>query len=232
MVENIHRTLARRHGTTYSLRTVITEAASEVDRPIVYAVAIIVAGFLPIYVLSGPSGRLFKPMADTTIFALIGSLVLALTVLPVLCALLLRGGVKERRNGVFEWIRDRYTSALDWSLRRPWLTVATSVGDFRRRNLLLASRLGAEFMPHISTKARSGFVRTMPATISLDESSRIVHEDPRDILHSFPEADRRCLRTRPTGRRQRSDRVLQCRVLRRPHAVSQLEGTVSHQGRA
>src|SRR5579885_2154795 len=84
MVENIHRSLARRHGTAYRVRDVIIEAASEVDRPIVYAVAIIMAGFLPIYVLSGPSGRLFRPMADTTIFALIGSLILALTVLPVL----------------------------------------------------------------------------------------------------------------------------------------------------
>ena len=184
MVENIHRTLARRHGTTYSLREVIAEAAAEVDRPIVYAVAIIVAGFLPIYVLAGPSGRLFKPMADTTIFALIGSLILALTVIPVLCALLLRGGVKERRNQVFEWIRDRYTGALDWCLARPWLTVGTSVAIFFG-SLLLSTQLGAEFMPHLDEGAL--WVRaTMPSTISLDESARIVPEI-RDILHSFPE---------------------------------------------
>src|SRR6185312_6608680 len=74
MVENIHRQLALRHGTTYNLMQVITAASAEVDRPIFYAVAVIVAGFLPIYVLAGPSGRLFRPMADTTIFALIGSL--------------------------------------------------------------------------------------------------------------------------------------------------------------
>jgi len=184
MVENIHRTLARRHGTSYSLPKVIAEAAAEVDRPIVYAVAIIVAGFLPIYVLSGPSGRLFKPMADTTIFALIGSLILALTVLPVLCGLLLRGGVKERRNAAFEWIRDRYTSALDWCLFRPRLTVASSVLIFGGA-VLLATRLGAEFMPHLDEGAL--WVRaTMPATISLDESARLVPEI-RDILHSFPE---------------------------------------------
>src|SRR6185437_8843637 len=71
MVENIHRQLALRHGTTYSIRDVIVSAAAQVDRPIVYAVAVIVTGFLPIYVLSGPSGRLFAPMADTTIYALI-----------------------------------------------------------------------------------------------------------------------------------------------------------------
>ncbi len=184
MVENIHRTLVRRHGTRYSIREVIAEAAAEVDRPIVYAVAIIVAGFLPIYVLSGPSGRLFKPMADTTIFALVGSLVLALTVLPVLCAVILRRGVQERRNGAFEWIRDRYTGALDWCLGRPRLTVAVSTGIFIGA-LLLSTRLGAEFMPHLDEGAL--WVRaTMPATISLDESARLVPQ-VRDILKAFPE---------------------------------------------
>ncbi len=184
MVENIYRTLARRHGTTYSIREVIAEAAAEVDRPIVYAVAIIVAGFLPIYVLGGSSGRLFKPMADTTIFALAGSLILALTVLPVLCAFILRNGVKERRNVIFEWIRTRYVHGLDWCLTRPRLTVGLSSGLFLAA-LLLATRLGAEFMPHLDEGAL--WVRaTMPATISLDESARLVPQI-RTILKSFPE---------------------------------------------
>ncbi|MEO5797882.1 MAG: efflux RND transporter permease subunit, partial [Gemmatimonadales bacterium] len=149
-----------------------------------YAVAIIVAGFLPIYVLSGPSGRLFTPMADTTIFALLGSLILTLTVLPVLCAVVLRKGVKERRNGAFEWIRERYVRALDWCLARPRFTVGGSTAIFAAA-LLLASRLGAEFMPHLDEGAL--WVRaTMPATISLDESARLVPQI-RDILRSFPE---------------------------------------------
>ncbi|MES2124212.1 MAG: CusA/CzcA family heavy metal efflux RND transporter [Gemmatimonadota bacterium] len=184
MVENIHRSLARRHGTTYSIRKVIVEAAAEVDRPIVYAVAIIVAGFLPIYVLAGPSGRLFKPMADTTIFALIGSLILALTVLPVLCSIVLRKGVIERRNKPFEWIRERYVRGLDWCLARPRVTVGSSVAIFAAA-LLLATRLGAEFMPHLDEGAL--WVRaTMPATISLDESARLVPKI-RAILRGFPE---------------------------------------------
>ena len=84
-------------------------AAAEVDRPIVYAIAVIVAGFLPIYVLSGPSGRLFKPMADTTIFALVGSLLLTLAGAPVALRLgACATGVRERRNRAFEWIRDVY----------------------------------------------------------------------------------------------------------------------------
>ncbi len=184
MVENIHRSLGRRHGTRYSIREVIAEAASEVDRPVVYAVAIIVAGFLPIYALSGPSGRLFRPMADTTIFALIGALALALTLLPVLCALFLRGGVRERRNAVFETVREAYARALDWCLARPRATVAASVGLFGV-SLLLATSIGAEFMPHLDEGAL--WVRaTMPATISLEESAKLVPQFRR-ILRGFPE---------------------------------------------
>nr|MDQ2878434.1 efflux RND transporter permease subunit [Pseudomonadota bacterium] len=128
MVENIHRQLARHEGTVYSVKQVIATAAAEVDRPIVYAVAVIVAGFLPIYVLSGPSGRLFKPMADTTIFALIGALIITLTVIPVVCAIVLRNGVKERRNPVFEWMLDVYRIGLDWSLGNARLVMWGSVG--------------------------------------------------------------------------------------------------------
>ena len=74
MVENIFRQIAARKGTPLNVKEIIQDAAAEVDRPLFYAVAVIVASFLPIYVLSGPSGTLFKPMADTMVFALIGSL--------------------------------------------------------------------------------------------------------------------------------------------------------------
>lgn len=184
MVENIHRSLVARQGTAFSIRAVIAEAASEVDRPVVYAIAIIIAGFLPIYTLSGPSGRLFRPMADTTIFALIGALALTLTVVPVLCAWLLRHGVRERRNVVFEAIRDAYVRTLDWCLRYPRRTVGAAVVIFVGA-LLLTRAIGAEFMPHLDEGAL--WVRaTMPPTISLDESSKIVPEIRR-ILRTFPQ---------------------------------------------
>ncbi len=184
MVENIHRQLALRHGTTYSVREVVATAAAEVDRPIVYAVAVIVTGFLPIYVLSGPSGRLFKPMADTTIYALIGGLVITLTLIPLLCAIVLRRGVRERRNPVFEWIRKYYERALLWCVERPWLTVAASVAILAL-TIPMWINLGAEFMPKLDEGAL--WVRaTMPYTISFDESARIVPQI-RTILHSFPE---------------------------------------------
>jgi cobalt-zinc-cadmium resistance protein CzcA len=184
LVENIYRSLARRYGTKYSIREVIAEASSEVDRPVVYAVAIIVAGFLPIYTLSGPSGRLFRPMADTTIFALAGALAVTLTLLPVLCAVFLRGGVRERRNRVYEAIHAAYARVLDRCLAHPRATVLASVGLFAA-SLLLTSGIGAEFMPHLDEGAL--WVRaTMPATISLEESSKLVPQFRR-ILGSFPE---------------------------------------------
>ncbi|HEY8309035.1 MAG TPA: CusA/CzcA family heavy metal efflux RND transporter [Gemmatimonadaceae bacterium] len=184
MVENIHRQLGRRYGTTYDLKAVIIEAAAEVDRPIVYAIAVIIAGFLPIYVLSGPSGRLFKPMADTTIFALIGSLLVTITLLPVVCRFVLRGGVKERRNATFEWVLLRYRKGLEWSLAHTksvvWVSVAIGVAC-----LMLVSRIGGEFMPKLDEGAL--WVRaTMPYTISFEESSKIVPQI-RTILKSFPE---------------------------------------------
>jgi cobalt-zinc-cadmium resistance protein CzcA len=122
MVENVYRRLAARDATSRSVAATIIAAAAEVDRPIFYAVAVIIASFLPIYVLSGPSGKLFKPMADTTIFALVGGLAVTLTLLPVLCAWFLRRGVRERRNAAFEWIRDQYARGLAWTLARARLT--------------------------------------------------------------------------------------------------------------
>ena len=184
MVENIHRQLALQSGSGRRITAVIAAAAAEVDRPIFYAVAVIVAGFLHIYVLSGPSGMLFKPMADTMIYALVGALVLTLTLLPVLAATVLKGGVRERRNAIFERLKAQYGRHLDWCLARPWLTVWASTAVFVL-SLLLIPFIGAEFMPHLDEGAI--WVRaTMPYTISFEESSRFSPQI-RAILRSFPE---------------------------------------------
>jgi len=184
MVENIFRQLALRHDKPFDLLQVIREAAAEVDRPLVYAVAVIVVGFLPIYVLSGPSGVLFKPMADTMVFALVGSLIITLTLLPVLCSWFMRKGVRERRNAVFEYIKERYIKGLDYSLANPW-RVTIGSGALLALSLLLIPVVGAEFMPHLDEGAL--WVRaTMPYTISFDEAAKITPQI-RDVLRSFPE---------------------------------------------
>ena len=184
MVENIFRQVAIRRDQPLHIRQIIVDAAAEVDRPIFYAVAVIVAGFLPIYVLSGPSGKLFRPMADTMIFALVGSLLVTLTLLPVLCSWALRKGVRERRNAVFEAIKSAYTTGLDVCLAHPWWTTTVSA-LLLAGSLLLISRIGAEFMPHLDEGAL--WVRaTMPYTISFEESKKISPQ-VRNILRSFPE---------------------------------------------
>ncbi|HEX3674013.1 MAG TPA: CusA/CzcA family heavy metal efflux RND transporter, partial [Rhizomicrobium sp.] len=182
MVENIFRHVAARHGEQLNIKEIIKDAAAEVDRPLFYAVAVIVASFLPIYVLSGPSGTLFKPMADTMIFALVGSLIVTLTLLPVLCWWFMRNGVKERRNPFFEAIKSVYTTGLDICLASPWITTMAATA-LLVMSLLLIPLIGAEFMPHLDEGAL--WVRaTMPYTISFDEAARVTPEI-RDILHTF-----------------------------------------------
>ena len=185
MVENIFRRMAINHeeGNPLSTGEVIVQAAAEVDRPIFYAVAVIIAAFLPIYALTGPSGALFRPMADTTIFALVGALLMALTLVPALCFWGLRN-VREHRNVVFEGIRNVYKRGLDASLAHPWLTTIASVILFGL-SLLLIPGIGAEFMPHLDEG--SLWIRAnMPATISFEEASKISPR-VREILRSFPE---------------------------------------------
>ena len=184
MVENIFRQIAERKGTPHNVKAIIRDAAAEVDRPLFYAVAVIVVSFLPIYVLSGASGTLFKPMADTMIFALVGSLIVTLTLLPVLCAWFMRKGVTERRNRIFEAIKSVYIKGLDICLKHPWATTLASTA-LLAISLLLIPRIGAEFMPQLDEGAL--WVRaTMPYTISFDESAKITPKI-RDILRSFPE---------------------------------------------
>ncbi|MDE2085340.1 MAG: efflux RND transporter permease subunit, partial [Xanthomonadaceae bacterium] len=186
MVENIFRQLALREGAPLrpaELVEVIKDAAAEVDRPLVYAVAVIVASFLPIYVLTGPSGTLFKPMADTMIFALIGSLIVTLTLLPVLCSWLMARGVRERRNRVLDGIKSVYARGLDGCLVRPWATTLGCAAVLAL-TLLLVPTIGAEFMPKLDEGAL--WVRaTMPYTISYDEAAKISPQI-RAILRSFP----------------------------------------------
>jgi cobalt-zinc-cadmium resistance protein CzcA len=184
MVENIFRELAARKDEHYNLVAVIREAAHDVERPIFYAIAVIIAGYLPIYVLSGPSGRLFQPMADTMSFALLGALLCALTVLPVLCAYFLRKHVHEPRVRVYETIRAVYGRMLGWCLRNRYVTVALVLAVFAC-SLLLIPFIGGEFMPHLDEGAL--WVRaTTPYTISFEEASKLSPEI-RNILMSFPQ---------------------------------------------
>ncbi len=184
MMENIYRELALREGQQYNLYEVIVAAAHEVDRPVFYSVVVIIAGYLPIYALRGASGILFRPMADTMTFALVGSLIFTLTLVPVLSSHWFRKGVKERANSVYEWFKKVYRRQLEWCLHYPKLTVVLSAIIFGAA-LLLVPYIGGEFMPHLDEGAL--WVRaTMPYTISWQEAARISPQI-RDVLMSFPQ---------------------------------------------
>ena len=183
MVENVFRELGLREGQKYSLEEVIRSAANDVDRPIFYSVAVIIAGYLPIYALTGPSGKLFKPMADTVAIALVGALLFTLTFVPVMCAFWFKKGVHERANKPFDWIRDKYEVQLEWCLNHPKTTMIGSTIIFLA-SLLLAPFIGGEFMPHLDEGAL--WIRaTMPYTVSFNTASKFSPQ-VRDILMKYP----------------------------------------------
>jgi heavy metal efflux system protein len=184
MVENVFRELALRHDKEYDLIEVIRSAAHDVERPIFYAVAVIIAGYLPIYALAGPSGRLFQPMADTMSFALIGSVICALVVLPVLCSYFLRGRIHEPKFDLFAPIRRGYGAILSKCLQHRTVSLVVLLSIFAA-SLLLIPLIGAEFMPHLDEGAL--WMRaTAPYTISFDEASKLSPQI-RDILRTFPQ---------------------------------------------
>src|SRR5579863_7750352 len=183
MVENIFRELSEREGQDYRLHDVILAAARDVDRPIFYSVAVIIAGYLPIYALTGPAGKLFHPMADTMGFALLGALVLTLTVVPVLASYWFKSGVKEKQNPVFNWVRDFYAGVLKRCLDNPIITIALSLLIFGA-TLLLIPLIGGEFLPHLDEGAV--WVRaTLPYTISFEDAAKFAPQ-VRDLLIQYP----------------------------------------------
>jgi cobalt-zinc-cadmium resistance protein CzcA len=183
MVENIFRELGERESQEYDLQEVLLAAARDVDRPIFYSVAVIIAGYIPIYALSGPSGKLFHPMADTMSIALIGALILTLTFVPVMCAYWFKRGVRERVNRPFEWVRRKYAGELDWCLDHPKTTIGVATVIFGL-TLLLIPYIGGEFMPHLDEGAL--WIRaTMPYTISFEEASKLSPQ-VRALLMKYP----------------------------------------------
>jgi heavy metal efflux system protein len=184
MVENIYRELGLREGQEYNLNEVIRLAARDVDRPIFYSVAVIIAGYLPIYALTGASGKLFHPMADTMAFALVGALLLTLTIVPVMASYWFKSGVKERQNKIFNGVRESYSRRLAWCLNRPKTTILASTAIFVA-TLFLIPLIGGEFLPHLDEGAL--WVRaTMPYTISFEESAKFAPKI-RDVLMQYPQ---------------------------------------------
>ena len=186
MVENIFRELGVRREAKEEIDfgEVVLAAAKDVGRPIFYSTAVIIAGYLPIYALSGPSARLFSPMADTVVFALLGTLIFTLTLLPVLCAIFLRKNVRDQEGPLMSRVTAWYARTLDRCFARPRATLAACVALFLL-SLLTLFGIGAEFMPKLDEGAL--WVRaTMPPTISIDAAEKIAPQ-VSEVLRSFPE---------------------------------------------
>jgi heavy metal efflux system protein len=184
MVENIYRHLAAHHEADARVRPTVYAAAREVGSPIFFSILIIITVYIPILFFQRVEGKMFIPMASTICFALIGALVLTLTLIPVLCSFFLHNVTDEHETRVLTWARRLYLPGLEWSVRRPRLTLTISVV------LLLSSfavvpLLGSEFLPELD-EGDIWIRAKLPIGVSLEGAQHYVHE-MRERLLQFPE---------------------------------------------
>jgi cobalt-zinc-cadmium resistance protein CzcA len=188
MVENIVRHLSRHQDGNDSKPTleVIREAAHEVQRPVFYAIAIIITAYLPIFTLQRVEGRLFKPMAWTVAFALLGALLFSMLVAPVLSSFLLTRDMKGWRNPVMTFITDRYRKTVRWAIEHRRVTLGTAaIGLCVALYLMFGGVIGSEFLPHLDEGAL--WVRgTLAPSTGPSEGIRVMNQ-ARTVLCSFPE---------------------------------------------
>jgi heavy metal efflux system protein len=189
MVENIIRRLSHIQNGSTSPRTtkeIIREACHEVQRPVFYAIAIIITAYLPIFTLQRVEGRLFRPMAWTVAFALLGAMTFAILIAPVLAGTFFPNGIKERRNRVMEFITARYRSSLTWAVGHRVIMAAIAVVSLTVTVYLgFGGVIGAEFLPHLDEGAI--WARgTLANSTSLTEGDKFTNQC-RIVFASFPE---------------------------------------------
>jgi len=194
MVENIIRHLAHkqkelgRQLTAAERFNEVRFSAKEVANPMFFGVLIITVVYVPILALTGIEGKMFRPMALTVIFALAGSLVLALTLMPVLCSYFLGGKIREHDNWLVRFFKALYTPLLAWALRFKLVVVAAAVVLFGS-SLFVFTRLGAEFIPQLDEGTMLlQFIRSSSA--GLDASTDLQRQSEKLLLEKFPEIDR------------------------------------------
>ncbi|MGB6690835.1 MAG: CusA/CzcA family heavy metal efflux RND transporter [Terracidiphilus sp.] len=185
MVENIVRHLSRPDVTPSSGQE-IRDAAHEVQRPVFYAIAIIITAYLPIFTLQAVEGRLFRPMAWTVAFALLGALSFSIVLAPVLSSFAFRKGAKEWKNPIMEFLRERYRNGVTWAIRHHRVMLGGGVCALILAVFLAFSGvIGSEFLPHLDEGAL--WVRgSLEQSVGSAESVRVANE-ARRLLCSFPE---------------------------------------------
>jgi len=184
MVENIVRHLAHKND-NHTPQEKIKEASHEVQRPVFFAIAIIITAYLPIFTLESVEGRLFKPLAWTVAFALLGAMIFSVVVTPVLASLMFRKGAKEWRNPLMEFLVERYKTGAGWAIHHRLIVVCVSVFGFAVSLYLLANVIGSEFLPHLDEGAM--WVRGTLAPSTGPDESLAISNKARIVLASFPE---------------------------------------------
>jgi cobalt-zinc-cadmium resistance protein CzcA len=186
LVENSFRLLshARESGKPINKTHLILEAAREVINPIAFAIIIIIVVFLPLFSLTGLEGKLFKPMALTITFAMAGSLLLSMTLVPVLAALILKPK-EEKDTFIVRWAKRAYLPLLDWALERKKLVIGSAVA-LLVASLALFPFLGKEFMPTLQEGTIQFRVTNIPSA-SLDESIRVSNVVSAELHKQFPQ---------------------------------------------
>lgn len=187
LTENAFRIMAERQarGEKVNRTSAVLAAAREVANPIAFAILIIIVVFLPLFSLQGLEGKLFKPMAFNISFAMAGSLVLTLTLIPVLAALVLKPK-EEKDTWLMRWIKRGYRPLLDWALASR-AKVATGAGIALIVALALFPFMGKEFMPQLQEGDIMWRVTSIPST-SLEQSIEISKEI-ENVLGEFPEVE-------------------------------------------
>ena len=185
MVENILRHAELGRGKKTFLEMVGT-AAHEVQKPVFFARIIIIVSYLPIFTLQRVEGRLFRPMAWTVAFALLGALLFALLIAPVLCTLLFKDDIKEWHNPVLHWLQNAYGRTLDWCFDHLKLTLGIGLASAGLMLFLfLSGVVGSEFLPHLDEGAI--WIRGTLAPSTGPTSSIAMAKQVRLILANFPE---------------------------------------------
>jgi cobalt-zinc-cadmium resistance protein CzcA len=196
MVENIVRHLSHQRDQTQTPAEMIRDAAHEVQRPVFFAIGIIITAYLPIFTLQAVEGRLFRPMAWTVAFALLGALTFSMIVAPVLASFLFRKGAKEWTNPVMAFLIVRYRKAVTWAIHQRVFTVGVGVvGLAIAIYLAFGGVIGSEFLPHLDEGAL--WVRGTLAQSAGPSDGIQVTNQARILLCSFPEVSE-C--TSQTGR--------------------------------
>jgi cobalt-zinc-cadmium resistance protein CzcA len=187
LIENVVRRTAehtqRRQGPVPT--ALIRAACYEVARPVVFGVGIIVIVYLPILSLRGLEGKMFRPMALTVIFALLTSLALAMTLMPVLASFFLRSGVSERETPLIRWAKRLYRPLLRKAISHPLLTLALALGLFLT-SVGVFFRLGAEFIPKLDEGSLAIQAIRLPS-VSLEASVQMTTSIENALKEKFPE---------------------------------------------